>query len=77
MVLIIKKNIKLLKCGSIKVRILKIYERINKRIYLFGFKNKKREINNRNKETCNKGNLIMESRGHRVKSKKESQLRSY
>jgi hypothetical protein len=40
----------------------------------FGFKNKnnKREINNRNKETSNKGNLIMESRGHRVKSKKES-----
>jgi hypothetical protein len=36
-----------------------------------GFRKKKRKgINNRNKETCNKGNLIMESRGHRVKSKK-------
>jgi hypothetical protein len=40
-----------------------------------GLKNKKREINNRNKETCNKGNLIMESRGHRVKSKKESAIK--
>jgi hypothetical protein len=27
---------------------------------------------NGNKETRNKGNLILESRGHRVKSKKES-----
>ena len=27
---------------------------------------------NRNKETCIKGNLIIESRGHRVKRKKES-----
>jgi hypothetical protein len=40
-----------------------------------GLKNKKREINNRNKETCNKGNLIMESRGHRVKRKKESTIK--
>ena len=38
-------------------------------------KNKKREINNRNKETCNKGNLIMESRGHRVTRKKESTIK--
>ena len=40
----------------------------------FGSKNKnnKRELNNIIKETRNKGNLIMESRGHRVKSKKES-----
>jgi hypothetical protein len=30
---------------------------------------------NRNKETCNKGNLIMESRGHRVKRKKESTVK--
>jgi hypothetical protein len=30
---------------------------------------------NRNKETCIKGNLIMESRGHRVKSKKESTIK--
>jgi hypothetical protein len=42
-----------------------------------GFKknnNNKREEGkkNRNKETCNKGNLIMESRRHRVKSEKES-----
>jgi hypothetical protein len=39
--------------------------------------NKKREIKNRNEETCNKGNLIMESRRHRVKREKESTLRSY
>jgi hypothetical protein len=40
--------------------------------------NKKRGIKkNRNEETCNKGNLIMESRRHRVKSEKESTFRSY
>jgi hypothetical protein len=40
---------------------------------LLGFRKKggKGTIN-RNKETCIKGNLIMESRGHRVKSEKES-----
>jgi hypothetical protein len=43
-----------------------------------GFKKKKKKGKgtiNRNKETCNKGNLIMESRGHRVKSKKESAVK--
>jgi hypothetical protein len=40
-------------------------------------KNNKRELNNRIKETRNKGNLILESRGHRLKSKKESAFRSY
>jgi hypothetical protein len=43
-----------------------------------GFKRKKKKrkgTNNRNKETCNKGNLIKESRGHRVKSKKESTIK--
>jgi hypothetical protein len=30
---------------------------------------------NRNKETCIKGNLIIESRGHRVKRKKESTVK--
>jgi hypothetical protein len=39
-----------------------------------GFREKK-GTNNRNKETCNKGNLIKESRGHRVKSKKESTIK--
>jgi hypothetical protein len=39
-----------------------------------GFREKGKE-NNRNKETCNKGNLIKESRGHRVKSKKESTIK--
>jgi hypothetical protein len=42
--------------------------------FIFWFK-KKRGINNRNKETCNKGNIIKESRGHRVKSKKESTIK--
>jgi hypothetical protein len=47
-----------------------------------GFKKKKKKKNkkkkrrkgtiNRNKETCIKGNLILESRRHRVKSEKES-----
>jgi hypothetical protein len=41
----------------------------------FGLKKKKKGINNRNKETCNKGNIIKESRGHRVKSKKESTIK--
>jgi hypothetical protein len=40
-------------------------------------KKKERNKKNRNEETCNKGNLIMESRRHRVKSKKESTFRSY
>jgi hypothetical protein len=48
--------------------------------YLIGFKKKRGggggEGNiNRNKETCIKGNLIIESRGHRVKSKKESTVK--
>jgi hypothetical protein len=52
-------------------------KRLIKRIYLFGFKKKKKKkgINNRNRETCNKGNIIKESRGHRVKSKKESTIK--
>jgi hypothetical protein len=33
---------------------------------------KERNKRIRNEETCNKGNLIMESRRHRVKRKKES-----
>jgi hypothetical protein len=47
--------------------------------FIFWFKRKKKKrgkgINNRNKETCNKGNIIKESRGHRVKSKKESTIK--
>jgi hypothetical protein len=46
--------------------------------FIFWFKKKKKKkkgINNRNKETCNKGNIIKESRGHRVKSKKESTIK--
>ena len=44
----------------------------------FGFKKKGgKGINNRNKETCNKGNIIKESRGHRVKSKKESTIKDF
>ena len=48
-----------------------------KTAFFFGFKNKnnKRELNNRIKETRNKGNLILESRGHKVKSKKESTIK--
>jgi hypothetical protein len=38
---------------------------------------KERNKKNRNEETCNKGNLKMESRRHRVKSEKESTFRSY
>jgi hypothetical protein len=43
--------------GGIKVRISKYNEKIYKSIYLFGFKRKKRGegINNRNRETHNKG----------------------
>jgi hypothetical protein len=45
-------------------------------IYLLGLNNNKIIIKERNKngnkETRIKGNLILESRGHRVKSKKES-----
>ena len=57
-----------------------------KRIYHFGFKKiiiiiiiiiKERNKKNRNEETCNKGNLKLESRRHRVKSEKESSFRSY
>jgi hypothetical protein len=45
-------------------------------IFLVLKKKKKRKgINNRNRETCNKGNIIKESRGHRVKSKKESTIK--
>ena len=45
----------------------------------FGFKKRKRGkgINNKNRETCNKGNIIKESRGHRVKSKKESTTKNF
>ena len=38
---------------------------------------KKKGKNNRNKETCNKGNLIKESRGHRVKRKQESTIKDF
>jgi hypothetical protein len=44
-------------------------------IFWFKKKKKKKGINNRNRETCNKGNIIKESRGHRVKRKKESTIK--
>ena len=51
-------------------------KRLKIRIYLLGLNNNKIIIKERNKngirETRNKGNLILESRGHRVKRKKES-----
>jgi hypothetical protein len=51
-------------------------KRLKIHIYLLGLNNNKIIIKERNKngnkETRNKGNLILESRGHRVKSKKES-----
>jgi hypothetical protein len=44
---------------------------------LLGFRKKKKRKGtiNRNKETWIKGNLIIESRGHRVKRKKESAVK--
>jgi hypothetical protein len=50
------------------------------RAFIFlGLKEKKKGggegINNRNRGTCNKGNIIKESRGHRVKSKRESTVK--
>ena len=41
-------------------------------------KNKAREKKKyRNEETCIKGNIIIESRGHRVKRKKESTIKDF
>jgi hypothetical protein len=44
--------------------------------FIFCFKKKGGEgINNINREISNKGNVVKESRGHRVKSKKESTIK--